>query len=1163
MSVQTYPRSPERADAPAPVALRAEDQAPAAPAATRFVPVLTSARPTLSWVVPLVRRGQRQRAYQVRAWTPGGGGEEDRVLWDSGRVDSHENAYVSWSGAPLRPLSRALWAVRVWDERDTASDWSAPSALETGPLGEDDWAAAWIEVPARSAARHRFALPGPCLRARLHLTAQGVVRAHLNGEPVNPDSSDPSRTERHLALYRTYDVTDLLTAGENVLALVAGTGKRRDREAAPRLFAMLVAEYADGRTLRIGTGPGWRHGPTPVVTEDNHYLEHHDGTARQDWDGLACEDTDWPACAPAGPPGLLARVLPDPGPALRVVREREAAELGRPVPGVRVFDAGENLAGRTVLTLDGVPAGTVLEAVHGELLDDGGRVCTTNIRLPNDTERERQVLRHTASGVAGERAGVWFAFHGFRYVEVRGVPEDAGLSVTARALHSDAPRTGTVTADEPLVERLTEAALHTQWNNLHALPEDCPTREQQGWTGDASVSAAAAVAHLDMAGAYRKWLRDLREGQRADGAVPAIVPQLEDEAAAPDPVWGSAYNVIVREHYLRYGDLAVVREHIGPLRRWADHQLSLVGPDGLVTEVELSYGFDWLALRQTPPVFLQTCAVIASLRDLADLEDALGEKARAAERLAAADTLAKTARAALRDPVTGRWANGTQASAALALATALASGPEEEAELLAELAAGTHEQGDRVTSGFSATQAVVRALAGGPVRPGAAAAHWRPGAGQALLAALRQPASPGIGAMLAQGPGTLWECWWIDAQNTGTGSLDHIGMGAPFAEWVWRRLVGIEPDLAGPGFARFTVAPRPVPGLNRIRGEVSTVRGTVAAGWERDAGTGGLTLRVTVPVGSEAVVRVPGGATGPVRVDGLVLGAEPHPQLDVLGAEGPDLCVLAPSGVYEFACAAPGDEPGPLLGAAPAARPGVPVRVPLVPGVRVETLSTGITHGWTAQPLTHDGEAGAVLVTAPADAAPGATARLTAGDGVTEAVRTLRVDVGGSWLSGGTGAGGWAAASEGATLEELEDMVCRPVFHEPVAGTALLVGGAPRDPREWRTARLDLPEPADLTAARFAYAYVDQCVPTPPGSLFGKAVLRLISADGSVREGRLDRPLPAGWNRVTADLGEDWPGRSRVVAVEVAVHRPEADPAPFPVSFHLGRVGWTSAPRTW
>lgn len=1163
MPVQTYARSSERDNAPAPTALRAEDQAPAAPAATRFVPVLTSPRPTLSWIVPLVRRGQRQRAYQVRAWTPGDEGREDGVLWDSGRVASPENAYVPWGGPPRPPLTRALWAVRVWDERDTVSGWSAPAPLETGPLGEDDWEAAWIEVPARRAARHRFALPGSPLRARLHLTAQGLVRAHLNGQPVNPDSSDPSRTERDVALYRTYDVTDLLTAGENLLALVAGTGKRRDRETEPRLFAMLVAEYADGRTLRIGTGPDWRHGPTPVVAEENHYLEHHDGTAAQDWDGLACEDTDWPACDLAVPSEALPRVLPDPGPALRVVRQWEADERGRPAPGVRVFDAGENLAGRTVLTLTGVPAGTVLEAVHGELLDDEGRVCTTNIRLPHDIERERQVLRHTASGADGERAGVWFAFHGFRYVEVRGVPEGAGLSVTARALHSDAPRTGTVTADEPLVERLTEAALHTQWNNLHALPEDCPTREQQGWTGDASVSAAAAVSHLDMAGAYRKWLRDLREGQRADGAVPAIVPQLEEEAAAPDPVWGSAYNVIVREHYLRYGDLEVVREHIGPLRRWADHQRSLVGPGGLVTEVELSYGFDWLALLQTPPVFLQTCAVIASLRDLADLEDALGEKEEAAARRAAADALAKTTRAVLRDPVTGRWANGTQASAALALATSLTSGPEEEAELLAELTAGTYEQGNRVTSGFSATQSVVRALAGGPVRPGAATARWRPGAGQALLAALRQPASPGIGAMLAQGPGTLWECWWIDAHNTGTGSLDHIGMGAPFAEWVWRRLVGIEPDLAGPGFARLTVAPRPVPGLNRIRGEVSTVRGTVVAGWERSAETGGLTLCVTVPVGSEAVVRVPGGATGPVRVDGLVLGEEPHPHLGVLGTEGPDLLVLAPSGAYEFAWVAPGEEPVPLLGAAPAGRRGTPVRVPLVPGVEADTLRIGITDGWAAEPLVRDGMAEAVLVTAPADATPGATARLTAGDGAREAVRTLRVDVGASWLSEGTDAGGWSAASEGTTLEELEDVVCRPVFHEPVAGTVLLVGGTSRDPREWRTARLDLPEPADLTAARFAYAYVDQCVPTPPDSLFGEAVLRLVSADGSVREGRLDRPLPAGWNRVTADLGEDWPGRSRVVAVEVAVHRPEAGPTPFPVSFHLGRVGWTSAPRTW
>ncbi len=1172
MSVNHAPRPTEPDHSPAPVDPRAEDQAPAAFPPDRFVPVLTSGTPALSWVVPLVRRGQRQRAYQVRAW-PAGGDPDHGLLWDSGRVESPDSVYVPWGGAPLRPLSAARWAVRVWDEHDRPSAWSEPADLETGPLGDDDWAAGWIEVPARHAARHRFTLPAPPVRARLHLTAQGLVRAHLNGRPVNPDSSDPSRTERHVALYRTYDVTDLLTAGDNAIALVTGTGKRRDKEAAPRVFAMLVAEQPDGSRITVGTGAGWRHGPTSVVAEENHYLEHHDGTRPDDWDRADFDDTPWPDCTVAGPADRLPRVLPDPGPALRVVRERTAVEIGRPGPGVRVFDVGENLAGRSVLSLAGVPAGTVLEAVHGELLDADGRVCTTNIRLPHDVERERQVLRHTARGTDGERAGVWFAYHGFRYVEVRGVPDGARLDVTARALHTDAPRTGTVTSDDPLIERLVDAAARTQWNNLHALPEDCPTREQQGWTGDASISAAAATAHLDMAGAYRKWLRDLRDGQRADGAVPAIVPQLEDEAAAPDPVWGSAYNVLVREHYLRYGDLAVVREHIGPLRRWADHQLSLVGPDGLVTEVELSYGFDWLALRQTPAVLLQTGAVIASLRDLADLEDALGEKTEAATRRAAADRLAEAARTLLRDPVTGRWANGTQGSAAVALATGLASGPDEEAALLAELAAAVHDGGDRVTTGFSATQSLVRALGGGPVRPGAAADHWRPGAGQALLAALHQPEQPGIGAMLAQGPGTLWECWWIDAENTGTGSLDHIGMGAPFAEWVWRRLAGIEPDLAGPGYARFTAAPQPVPGPDRVRGEVRTVRGTVAVGWERGTpdGTPGITLSVTVPVGSEAVIRVPGGASAPVRADGVTLGPgeEPHPHLAVTGRDGDDLLLLAPPGAYEITCAALPDPPHPLLGAAPSARPGVPVRVPLAPGVRAASLRADITGEWTAEPVGGAGDAAAVRVTAPSGAAPGTTARLTVGDGARAVERTVRVGTGASWLSDGTGAGGWRAASDGASVEALEDMVCRPVFHEPMPGTVLRVAGDPRDPREWRTVRLELPEPADLTAARFAYAHVDQCVPAPPGSLLGRAVLRLIAADGSVREGRLDRPLPAGWNRVAADLADGpdgtgaWPGRSAVVAVEVAVHHPEAAGTPFPVSFHLGRVGWTSAPRTW
>lgn len=1173
MSAKHSTSSPQPDSSPAPVDLRVEDQPPATDSAGRFVPVLTSAAPTLSWTVPLVRRGQRQLAYQVRAWVAeaGAGVGEGAELWNSGRVESAESVWIPWTGAPLPALSSVHWAVRVWDEYETVSDWSMPAALATGPLGEDDWEAEWIEAPARAAARRVFALPGSVARARLYLTAQGLVRAHVSGRPVNPDSCDPSRTGQGVALYRCYDVTDLLDAGHNALALVAGTGRRRDSAAPPRLLAALVAELADGRVVRVGTGAGWRHGPTAVVAEENFYLEHHDATVPAGWDTAAFDDTSWRLCVLADPVGL-PRVLPDPGPALHVVREREATEVSRPSVGVRVYDVGENLAGRSELTLHDLPTGSVVEAVHGELLDAAGRVCTTNIRLPHDVDRERQVFRYTTGGRKVERAGVWFAFHGFRYVEVRGVPESARVRVTGRALHTDAPLTGTLRADDPLVERVVDAAVRTQWNCLHALPEDCPTREQQGWTGDASVAAAAATAHLDMAAAYRKWLRDLRDGQRADGAVPGIVPQLEEKPAEPDPVWGSAYNVIVREHYLRYGDLAVVREHIAALRRWADYQLTLVGPDGLVTEVELSYGFDWLALRQTPPVLLQTCAVIASLRDLADLEEALGEGAEATARRAAADELAAAARKLLRDPVTGRWTNGTQAAAGVALATGLAATAEEEAALLAELVAAVHDTGDRLTSGFSGTQAVVRSLAGGPVRPGASAARWRPGAGAALLAALHQPESPGIGAMLAQGPGTLWECWWIDAENTGTGSLDHIGMGAPFAEWVWRRLVGIEPDLTGPGFARFTAAPRPVPGLNRVRGEVRTVRGTVVVGWERTGAPGapgGLTLSVTVPVGSEATIRVPGGAHGPVRVDGVVLGEAPHPQLTVVGRDCGDLLVLAPSGTYVLDSTASGDELPPLLGAAPPVRPGETVRVSLAPGPRTGELRPDIAEGWTAEiDDGPEGSARTVLVTAPVGAVPGETARLTIGDGGPAAERIVRVETGESWLSDGAGAEGWRATSPGASLEVLDTLVCRPVFHEPLPGAVLRVGGDACDPREWRTARLDLSGPRDLTPASYVHAYVDQCVDAPSDAWMGQAVLRLIAADGSSTEGRLDRPLPAGWNRLTVDVGNDdgaggWRGRAAVVAVEVAVRRPDSDGTPFPVSFHLGRVGWSSAPRTW
>lgn len=1126
--------------------------------ADRLVAVAGTPRPALSWVVPLQRRGQRQLAHQVRV-TADDVDPRDlgaSAVWDTGRQEGGSGVRQRWHGPDLEPHRRYRWTARYWDERDEVSSWAEPVPLETGPFTARDWTASWVEVPATHAARVELELAADAVHGRLHLTAQGLVRAAIDGAGVNADSCDPTRTNACRALVRSYDVTDLLGEGRHSLALIAAAGHHRDVEHPPRLLAELVCTLADGSTVRVGTGAGWRHGPSPVVVEEAFYRERHDLRVGIGWAGA--DDTAWrPVYVVTSTARPLPTVVPDPSPPLHVVAWRNAVEVGRPVDGVRVFDVGANVAARSRLTLHGVGLDVEVRVVHGEKLD-AGRVTTWNIRLPGDRERERQVLEFVCDGRREVTVEPWFAVYGFRYLEVQGLPEDADVRAEAGVLHSDVPATGAFHCDDPLVERLVSMAVRTQLNNLHGLPEDCPTREQSGWTGDAAASAAAAYAHLDMSGLYRKWLADLADDQREDGGVLGVTPSMGSSSAPPDPVWGAAYPVVVQQHWLHTGDASFVQEHLPGLNRWCDYQRGLL-VGSLVRRADISYGHDWLALEQTPPVMLQSCAVIASLRTVAELEDACGDSERAVLRRQEADAVVAAAREQLRDAVTGTWANGSQGSLALAATRGLAHA-EEVPALQQALRVAVRARGDRIASGFAATPAVVRALADAD-------------GGTALLDCLHQREQPGIGSMLVDGPGTFWETWWIDADNVGVASLNHIGLAAPFAEWAWTHVAGLRPT--GPGWSTFDVAPRPLTGIDNVDAEVRTVRGWVRIGWQRRGQ--GLRLHVEVPVGCRATVRLPGAASARVVADGTDLRTGAHSHLHDVRADGDDLLVYAPAGVYVLEATGvtlPG--PRPALGALPDLGPGEQIEVPLLsgPGVSSQGWQVAVDEGWQARTEPRDGGAVLLLLTAPATATPGDTARLSLWGNEEPVARVVtRVGRRGRWLGDGARSQGWSAGQPGTTLEWLPSgVVCDPVFHEPLPGPVVVVTGEPADPETLRSAVLRFDRPQDLREAASIVAHVDFCVPAPPGRSV-RPLLRLTAQDGTTAEVGA-RPLPVGWTRLGVDVST-WTGRTAVAQVEVGVRwtlwqpgdvagsTDEATDGPFPVTFRLSRAGWTTAPLTW
>lgn len=85
-------------------------------------------------------------------------------------------------------------------------------------------------------------------------------------------------------------------------------------------------------------------------------------------------------------------------------------------------------------------------------------------------------------------------------------------------------------------------------------------------------------------------------------------------------------------------------------------------------------------------------------------------------------------------------------------------------------------------------------------------------------------------------------------------SFNHYAFGA-VGEWMYRNIVGINPDEERPGYKHFTIRPRPGGGLTWAKGRYESVHGTIASDWKIEGDK--FSLDVTIPVNTTATVYVP------------------------------------------------------------------------------------------------------------------------------------------------------------------------------------------------------------------------------------------------------------------------------------------------------------------
>ncbi len=861
--------------------------------------------PRLSWQLLSVRRGALQAAYQIQVdSSPAGFRRRDCCLWDTGKIASGRSIQVVYAGPATASHTRYYWRVRVWDSEGEVSAWSEAAFWEMGLLEPEDWQARWItpdwdKDTARPQPapmlRRSFTVKGSVRQARVYVTSHGLYSMELNGRPVGDQVLTPGWTSYNKRIqYQTYDVTESLRSGENVVGVTLGDGWYRgflgyqhERNLYGDRLALLLQiriDYDDGDVETVGSDSNWKASTGPILSSDIYMGETYDARLEKTgWSAPGFDDRNWSAVRPIEAPE--ARLVAPAGPPVRRMEELTPVGILHTPAGETVVDFGQNMVGWVRLKVKG-PAGTTITLQHAEVLDQKGNLYTENLRSA------KQEIRYTLKGGGEEVYEPHFTFQGFRYVAVEGFPgtptRDAFRGIVVR---SDMERTGTWESSDTRLNQLQHNIVWGQKGNFVDVPTDCPQRDERlGWTGDAQVFARTAAFNMDVASFYTKWLRDLAADQAADGRVPVVIPNILGPDSSSSG-WSDVSVIIPWTVYLTYGDTRILDVQYPSMKAWVEYVR------GQANDYLWNTGFhfgDWLAFATdrsdypgatTGKDLIATAYFAYSTRLLSKAAAVLGKADEAREY---AELFRKIKAAFNREFVTpnGRVGENTQTAYALALQfDLLPEGLREQAGH--RLVADIRSHDTHLTTGFLGTPYLCHVLS--------ATGHL-----DTAYALLTQETYPSWLYPVKAGATTIWERW--DGikpdgtfQDPGMNSFNHYAYGA-IGEWMYRVVAGIDVDPDEPGYRHVLIQPHPGDGLTSVRAELDGPYGKIVSAWQIRGSR--RSLSVQIPPNSRATVRLPDAEVGRVTEAGI--SAATADGVERAFQDGTTGVIEIGSGAYQF-----------------------------------------------------------------------------------------------------------------------------------------------------------------------------------------------------------------------------------------------------------------------
>ncbi len=868
--------------------------------------------PRLAWInlAEEGQRGQVQTAWQIKvASTKEKLDQPD--LWDSKKVSSAESNRISYEGNALTSRQECWWQVRVWDRNGQVSNWSDAATWSMGILDADEWQAKWIGapwqgeealakpdggpngrpqnlVPPAPLLRKEFQVEKEVAKAVAYITGLGYFEFYLNGKKVGDDVLAPNQTnygkrpnlpnalinlednfKEYKVMYLAYDISDQLKQGENVIGSILGNGFYNPAKfwaegyGSPRFLGQVHITYTDGSEKIIVSDESWKASKSAIIMDMVYYGEHYDARLEQPgWCTTNFDDVQWEKVAlRLAPEGKLVAHTAHPD---KVTERIEPVSIEQLDNGNYKVDFGVEISGWLRINNVEAPTGHKIDIKY----------------ISNQYSGDNSYI---FSGEGPESYAARFNWFVFSAVEISNWPGELSANqLTAEAVNTYIEESAVFETSNTLLNDINKIWRRSQVDNMHGgLASDCPHRERSGYTGDGQVACVTVMHNYDAKNFYHKWVQDMMGAQNVEtGYVPNGAPW--QPGCGGGVGWGAAISIIPWEYYVHYGAIDMLEDNYEGMKGYIRYMQTWVDADGIMFSKRTSKDGkilkwfnlgEWVAPGKTVSddlvhtFYFWRCADLTSKTALA-----LGKKEEAKKYAELAESTKKAFHERFYNSKKGTYGNGGGNIFALKMGVPQDQYP----KVVAALQANIKANKGHLDTGIFGTQFFFEVLS-------------ENGMHDLAYEAITKRTEPSYGHWLELGATTSREQW------STAGSHNHPMFGGGLV-WLYRKLAGMQADPEQPGYRHIIFQPQFVDDLDFVTYSNITPYGEAGITWKHAEGK--YSMKITVPVGSEATIFIPVDDVSKLTEGGKTINK--IKEIQVASQNSEQLTLKVGSGIYHF-----------------------------------------------------------------------------------------------------------------------------------------------------------------------------------------------------------------------------------------------------------------------